>query len=67
MGNHCGAAHSCSSIADLVLKNIQRFKEKLALNRWMFFWSDRQNSSSVFQTRNDDTFRVRFGSSSKFP
>jgi hypothetical protein len=37
MGYHCGAAHSCSSIADLVLKNILRFKEKLALNRWIFF------------------------------
>jgi hypothetical protein len=39
MGYHCGAAHtcSCSSIADLVLENIQRFKEKLALNRWIFF------------------------------
>ena len=23
---HCGAAHSCSRIADLVLKNILRFK-----------------------------------------
>jgi hypothetical protein len=25
------------SFADLVLKNIQRFKAKLALNRWIFF------------------------------
>jgi len=33
-----GAAHSCSSIADLVLKNIQRFKAKLASNRWIFFF-----------------------------
>jgi hypothetical protein len=31
-----GTAHSCSSIADLVLKNIQRLKAKLALNRWIF-------------------------------
>jgi hypothetical protein len=37
MRHHCGAAHSCSSFADLVLKSIQRFKEKLALNRWIFF------------------------------
>jgi hypothetical protein len=37
MGNHFGAAHSCSSFADLVIKNSQRFKEKLALNRWLFF------------------------------
>ena len=37
MRYHCGAAHSCSSIADMVLKNSQRFKEKLALNRWVFF------------------------------
>ena len=28
MCNHGGAAHSCSSFADLVLKSIQRFKEK---------------------------------------
>jgi hypothetical protein len=38
VSHHCGAAHSCSSIADLVLKNIQRFKEKLALNRCMDFF-----------------------------
>jgi hypothetical protein len=37
MGYNGGAAHSCSSSADLVLKNISRFKEKLALNRWIFF------------------------------
>ena len=37
MRYHCGAAHSCSSLADLVIKNSQRFKEKLALNRWLFF------------------------------
>jgi hypothetical protein len=38
MGNHCGAAaHSCSSFADLIIKSIQRFEEKLALNRWIFF------------------------------
>jgi hypothetical protein len=34
---HGGAAHSCPSFADLVLKSIHRFKEKLALNRWLFF------------------------------
>jgi hypothetical protein len=39
MGYHCGAAHSSSSIADMVLKNIQRFKNFLALNRWIFFMS----------------------------
>ena len=33
MGIHFGAAHSCSSFADLVIKNSQRFKEKIALNR----------------------------------
>jgi hypothetical protein len=37
MGYNGGAAQSCSSFADLVLKSIQRFKEKLALNRWIFF------------------------------
>ena len=36
MWYHCGA-HSCSSFADLVIKNIQWFKAKLALNRWIFF------------------------------
>jgi hypothetical protein len=34
---HGRAAHSCSSFADLVIKSIQRFKEKLASNRWIFF------------------------------
>jgi hypothetical protein len=38
MGYNGGAARSCSSFADLVKKNIQRFKAKLALNRWIFFW-----------------------------
>jgi hypothetical protein len=37
MGYHGGAAHSCSSFADLVIKSIQRFQEKLALNRWILF------------------------------
>ena len=37
MRHHFSAAHSCSSFADLVIKNSQRFKEKLALNRWLFF------------------------------
>jgi hypothetical protein len=37
MSHHCGAAYSCSSFADLIIKNIQRFKAKLALNRWKFF------------------------------
>jgi hypothetical protein len=37
LGYLCGAAHSCSIITDLVLKNIQLFKEKLDLNRWIFF------------------------------
>jgi hypothetical protein len=36
MGYHGGAALSWSSFADLVIKSIQRFKEKLALNRWIF-------------------------------
>jgi hypothetical protein len=33
MRYHCGVARSCSSFADLVIKNSQRFKEKLALNQ----------------------------------
>jgi hypothetical protein len=37
MRHHVGAAHSCSSFADLVIKNIQRFKPKLASNRWILF------------------------------
>jgi hypothetical protein len=37
MWHHCGAAHSCSSFADLDIKNSQLFKEKIALNRWIFF------------------------------
>jgi hypothetical protein len=45
---HGGAAHSCSNFADLVLKNIQRFKEKLALNRWIFFWSGRQKLEQLW-------------------
>jgi hypothetical protein len=38
MRHHCSAARSCSSFADLVIKkiNIQQFKAKLALNRWVF-------------------------------
>jgi hypothetical protein len=38
MGYNGGAAHSCSNFADLVIKNIQRFKAKLVLNRWIFFF-----------------------------
>jgi hypothetical protein len=32
-----GAAHSCSSFADLVLKSLQVVKEKLALTSHQFF------------------------------
>jgi hypothetical protein len=32
-----GAAHSCSSFADLVIKNSQRFKAIFSLNRGLFF------------------------------
>ena len=37
MWYHCGAARSCSSFADLVIKNSQRFKANFSLNRWLFF------------------------------
>ena len=37
MRYHCGAAHSCSSIADLVLKSLQVVKEKLALTTYQLF------------------------------
>ena len=37
MRHHCGAAHSCSSIADLVLKSLQVVKEKLALTTCQLF------------------------------
>jgi hypothetical protein len=37
MRHHCGAAHSCSSIADLVIKNSQRFKAIFFLNRYQLF------------------------------
>jgi hypothetical protein len=43
-----GAAHSCSSFADLVLKSIQRFKEKIALNRWIFFFGRIGKTRAVF-------------------
>jgi hypothetical protein len=37
MRYHRGADHSFSSFADLVIKNIQRFKANFSLNRWIFF------------------------------
>jgi hypothetical protein len=37
MGYNGGAAHSCSSFADPIAKNIQRFKANFAFNRWIFF------------------------------
>ena len=62
-----GAAHSCSSIADMVLKNIQQFKEKLALNRWIFFGRIGKTRAATGRAANDSTSWVGFGSSSKFP
>jgi hypothetical protein len=37
MGYHCGAAHSCSSFADLVLKSLQVVKNFLALTTYQLF------------------------------
>jgi hypothetical protein len=53
MIHHFGTAHSCWSFADLVIKNIQRFKAKLEYYRWMFFMTRLAKSSSYGLRRND--------------
>jgi hypothetical protein len=37
MRYHFGAAHSCTSFADLIIKNSQRLKANFSLDRWLFF------------------------------